>query len=188
MTEVETSGAAAMQEAGILVPTTSIPAPSPTVRTTHPFDDHSSQSSFASQLSAPNALKLSTTDVSPSTIPPPVAEDLTPPSSNASPTHEHEHVQAKAVVQPIGNGTVTSASHSARVSRSPSASGSQSEGTTGTKRTASGQVKIIQHTEPATDSTTTQARHVRASSSLSTASASNVTEVYSHCLLHLLPY
>ena len=172
MTEVQVAGSPGMQEAGI---TTSASARSPTVRDTHTFDDYSSQSSFASQHSGPAGLKLSTADVSRSVLPAPVPEDLTPPSSNASPIQERDHGQDKiAVDAPAADRIVQ-----ARTSRSPSASGSQSDGTSGTKRTASGQVKISQHAEASVDSGKTETRHERASSSLSTASTGNVTEVCS---------
>ena len=159
------------------MPTTSAVARSPTGRATHTFEDHSSQSSFASQHSGAAELKLSTTDVSRSILPAPVPEDLTPPSSNASPSREHEHGQAKVATQVQGTARLGSAPQSARGSRSPSASGSQSEGTGGTKRTASGQVKISQHAEALAESDKPETRRARASSSLSTASASNVAEV-----------
>jgi Whi5 like len=161
------------------MPTSSGSAPSPTLQTLPPFDDHSSQSSFASQHSAAAALKLSTSDVSRITLPAPVPEDLTPPSSTASPQKEHGYRQGKDIPESSLNAHPSSATQSTRVSRSPSTSGSLSEGTSGTKRTASGQVKKSIHGQghPADDASAPGTRHVRASSTLSTASTSNVAEV-----------
>ena len=181
------SGSPSLQEAGICMPTTSAVARSPTARATLASDDHSSQSSFASLHSGPAALKLSTTGVSRSTRPAPVPEDLTPPSSNASPSREHEHRQGKVKTEVNGHAHLASISHSAQGSRSPSASGSQSEGTSGTKRTANGEVKISHHVEGPTTSDKTETRHERASSSLSTASTSNVTEVRPRIFLRIVP-
>ena len=177
MTEVQIAGSPSLQQAGIFMPTTSAVAPSPTARATQTSDDHSSQSSFASLHSGPAALKLSTTDVSTSLRSAPVPEDLTPPSSNASPSREHDHRQGTVKREVNGHARLASIPHSARESRSPSLSGSQSEGTSGTKRTASGEVKISQQVQNTANSEKTETRHERASSSLSTASTSNVTEV-----------
>lgn len=175
MTEVQVAGSPGLQGAGIFMPTTSAVARSPTTRATHTFDDHSSQSSSASLHSGPVTLKVSATDVTRSTLSAPVPEDLTPPSSNGSPSREHEHGQRKVKAEANGYAHIPSASQSLRGSRSPSASGSQSEGTTGTKRTASGKVKTAAHVEDTIEAGKSATRHERASSSLSTASTSNVS-------------
>ena len=187
MTEVQIAGSPSLQEAGIFMPTTSAVARSPTARATHRSDDQSSQSSFTSLHSGPAALKLSTTDVSPSIRPAPVPEDLTPPSSNASPSREHEHRQGNVKTEVNGHAHLASIPHSSQESRSPSASGSQSEGTSGTKRTASGEVKISHQVGGTTQCDKTETRHERASSSLSTASTSNVTEVRPRIFFRIVP-
>ncbi len=160
------------------MPTTSAVARSPTARATHPFNDHSAQSFSASLHSGPAVLKLSTTNPLQSTLPAPVPEDLTPPSSNASSSQEHEHGHGKVKAEANGNAHAASISPSLHGSQSPSVSGSQSEGTTGTKRTASGDAKISRHVESPTNGEKPGTRHERASSSLSTASTSNMTVVW----------
>jgi hypothetical protein len=174
--KVEPLGPAAMQDPVDIFKPTDQTSPTSAPPPPHTYDDHSSQSSLASQRSAPVPVKGSEDHVSPVTISGPVPEDLTPPSSTASPVHEHEHkTQAGNPNGMVVEPATTSSFQPIRQSRSPSTSGSLSEGTNGVKRTASGQVKISQPTDAGHP--TTDARHVRASSSLSAASTSNVTEV-----------
>lgn len=177
-TEVESPGPALMQEPVLILKPTDQRSPTSTLPHIHPYDDHSSQSSLASRLSGQLPAKLSQSEASPTTVSAPIPEDLTPPSSTASSVHQHE---PNGDLAKADRGNLEPAAISSyqpvRQSRSPSTSGSLSEGTNGVKRTASGQVKISQHAE--TSTTNSDPRHVRASSSLSSATNSNVTEVCS---------
>jgi hypothetical protein len=177
-----TAAASGLQEAATVPePDSSFPArpsispvSSPLVQPVTSFDN-SSQSSTTSQHSRAVPLQLSTSDVSSTALPAPNAAELTPPSSAGSPTRHLHHGSPDSLTPKKAADSSTGVS-SRQLSPVRRARG---DSTAGAKRTASGQIKSMNHTERPPPLAIDPNR-TRASSSASASSAGNVVEVFTH--------